>query len=190
MNAFQSLKLRVAAMRQGNGLAWLRWHGQRCAERLGRGGMLALAAALVLLAHFIVVLWPEKNELQNRAMEMYGELHACSPSIEPPGNDMTALRVQMRMDPDQRQLEIMGELLRAGLLLVDIQYQGEDTIQGRLRRTSLDITAIGSYQDVSTGLRKLAEHPLLRLESLALDRQRPENMLVNIKMRLSMLGVV
>ena len=76
------------------------------------------------------------------------------------------------------------------MLLVDIQYQGEDTIQGRLRRTSVDITAVGSYQDLSAGLRKLTDEPLLRLESLSLDRQRPENMLVNVKMRLSMLGVV
>lgn len=186
-----SIKRRFAAMRQAKALSRLRWEMQRGAEQLGRGGLLAAGAAVVLTVHCLFVLWPEKGELQLKALEIQAELHACSPSIAPPGgNDMDALRVQMRLDPDQRKLDVMGELLRSGLLLVDIQYQGEDTIQGRLRRTWLDITAVGSYQDLSSGLRNLTDHPLLRLESLAVDRQKPEHILVNVKMRLSMLGIV
>lgn len=190
MSMLTSIKRRVDVWRQAARWARWRWHGQRCAEQLGRGGLLALGASLVLIVHFVFVLWPEKGELQQKTMQMYAELHSCGPSDVEPANDMNALRVQMRLDPDQRKLEVMGELLRSGLLLVDIQYQGEDTIHGRLRRTSLDISAIGSYKDLSLGLRKLAEHPLLRLESLAVDRQKPENMLVNVKLRLSMLGVM
>lgn len=190
MKSFAEIRRRLAALRQSNGGSPLRWHAQCWAERFGRGGLLALAALLVLIVHCVVVLWPEKGTLQMRALELNAELHACQPHVAPPGNDMDELRVQLRLDPDQRKLAVMEQLVRSGLLLVDIQYQGEDTIQGRLRRTSVDVTAVGSYQDLSAGLRKLTEEPLLRLESLSLDRQKPENMLVNVKMRLSMLGVV
>lgn len=190
MKSFTEIRRRLAALRQREAGSPLRWHWQCWAERLGRGGLLALVALWVLIVHFVVVLWPEKGELQLRALELHAEIHACTPHVAPSGNDMDELRVQLRLDPDERKLAVMEQLVRSGLLLVDIQYQGEETIQGRLRRTSVDITAVGSYQDLSAGLRKLTDEPLLRLESLSLDRQRPENMLVNVKMRLSMLGVV
>ncbi|CAB3902632.1 MULTISPECIES: hypothetical protein [Achromobacter] len=190
MKSLIELRQRLVALRQGRAGSPLRWHWQCWAERLGRGGLLALVALIVLVLHCAFVLWPEKGELRMRSIELNAELHSCSPYMAPPGNDMDELRVQLRLDPDQRKLAVMEQLQKSGLLLIEIQYQGEDTIQGRLRRTSVDITAVGSYQDLSAGLRRLIDEPLLRLESLALDRQRPENMLVNVKMRLSMLGVV
>lgn len=181
---------RLRAEDQAPWRARLRWHVQHYVELLGRGGVLALAASLIVLAHCVLALWPEKDELLRRHVELIAELHACSPSLGSPGADMDTLRAQMRLDPDQRKLAVMEQLQLSGLLLVDIQYLGEEAVQGRLRRTSVDISAVGSYQDLTAALRELTEEPLLRLEALALDRQQPENMLVNIKMRLSMLGVV
>lgn len=188
MKRFESIKPRLAAVLGNSTLARARWQAQRVAQQLGRAGLLSLGTSVVLAAHFIVSL-PEKGDLRRKALEINSEMHKCTPTLEPSGV-MGALRTQLRLATDPRKLDVMGELTRSGLLLVDIQYQGEDIIEGRLRRTSLDITAIGSYQDLSSGLRSLAEHPLLRLESLSLDRHRPENMLLNVKLRLSMLGGV
>ncbi|MGB3433876.1 hypothetical protein [Achromobacter sp.] len=189
MTLIQYIRCGVAALRQRPSRTWMRWHGQRCIERLGRGGLLALAATLVLSVHLAVVQWPEKEELQVQAVELIARLLACHPGDASPGSpDLDQMRTQMRVDPDQRKQAVMDQLVQAGLLLVDIRYQGDDIIQDRLRRTSVDITAVGSYQDLSAGLRLLAAQPLLRLESLELDRQKPEDMLVNVKMRLSMLG--
>lgn len=188
MKRLTSIKPRLAAWLGSRSLARARWHAQRGVQQLGRAGLLSLGASCVLAAHAVVTL-PEKGDLQRKALEFNSEMHKCTPSLEPDGV-MGALRAQLRRDADARKLDVMGELARSGLLLVDIQYQDEDIIEGRLRRTSLDISAIGSYQDLSSGLRHLADHPLLRLESLSLDRQRPENMLLNVKLRLSMLGAV
>ena len=180
----------AAALRRLPSPTWIRWHGQRGVERLGRGGLLALAAALVLSVHLAMVQWPEKGKLQIQALELLARLLACHPgdmALGSPGLDR--MRAQMRVDSDQRKQAIMDQLVHAGLLLVDIQYQSEDISQGQLRRTWVDITAVGTYRDLSTGLRQLAGQPLLRLESLTLDRKKPEDMLVNVNMRLSMLGV-
>ena len=48
-------------------------------------------------------------------------------------------------------------------------------MRGSLRRTSMDVSAVGSYKDLTAALELLAAQPLLRMETLALDRQRPEN---------------
>ena len=52
----------------------------------------------------------------------------------------------------------------------------------------MDVSAVGSYKDLTAALELLAAQPLLRMETLALDRQRPENRLIEVKMKLSMLG--
>jgi len=189
MTLIQYIRRGAAVLRQRPSRTWIQWHGQRYVERLGRGGLLALAAALVLSIHLALVQWPEKDELQIQAVELIAKLLACHPGDASPGNpDLSQMRAQMRVDPDQRKQVIMDQLVQAGLLLVDIHYQGEDIIEGRLRRTSVEISAMGSYRNLSAGLRLLTAHPLLRLESLTLDREKPEDMLVNVKMRLSMLG--
>ena len=188
MKRLESIKPRLTALLGNSSLARARWQAQRVMEQLGRAGLLSLGASVVLVAHYIVTL-PEKGDLRRKALEFKSEMHTCSPTLEPTGV-MGELRAKLRLDTDPRKLDVMGELTRSGLLLVDIQYQGEDIIDGRLRQTSLDISAIGSYQDLSSSLRNLADHPLLRLESLSLERHRPENMLLNVKLRLSMLGAV
>ena len=75
----------------------------------------------------------------------------------------------------------MEQLGGAGLLLIDIRYRGEDAVRGSLRRTSMDVSAVGSYKDLTAALELLAAQPLLRMETLALDRQRPENRLIEVK---------
>ena len=99
---------------------------------------------------------------------------------------MEQVRAQLRMALDQRKFAVMEQLGGAGLLLIDIRYRGEDAVRGNLRRTSMDVSAVGSYKDLTAAL-ELGRAAAVRMETLALDRQRPENRLIEVKMKLSML---
>ena len=64
---------------------------------------------------------------------------------------MEQVRAQLRMALDQRKFAVMEQLGGAGLLLIDIRYRGEDAVRGSLRRTSMDVSAVGSYTDRGAG---------------------------------------
>ena len=188
MNLPAALAKRREALGNVPLLARCRWPWQRWRAALGRGGLLALATAIVLAVHGAFVLWPEQGELRRQRIALIAQLQACHTPASAPAAAMEQVRAQLRMALDQRKFAVMEQLGGAGLLLIDIRYRGEDAVRGSLRRTSMDVSAVGSYKDLTAALELLAAQPLLRMETLALDRQRPENRLIEVKMKLSMLG--
>lgn len=188
MNPVAAMVRYGASLRQASVMPRLKWHLQRGKQALGRGGLLALGTAVALAAHGVLLQWPEQDELRRQRVTLMAELEACHMPAPMPLAAMDQLRAQLRLALDQRKLAVMEQLGGAGLLLVDIRYRGEDEARGSLRRTSVDVSAVGSYRDLSAALELLAAQPLLRLETLALDRPRMENRLINVKMKLSMLG--
>ena len=127
-------------------LARCRWHWQRWRAALGRGGLLALATAIVLAVHGAFVLWPEQGELRRQRIALIAQLQACHTPASAPAAAMEQVRAQLRMALDQRKFAVMEQLGGAGLLLIDIRYRGEDAVRGSLRRTSMDVSAVGSYR--------------------------------------------
>ena len=100
---------------------------------------------------------------------------------------MEQVRAQLRMALDQRKFAVMEQLGGAGLLLIDIRYRGEDAVRGSLRRTSMDVSAVGSYKDLTAALELLAAQPLLHGDAGA-GPPASGARLIEVKMKLSMLG--
>ena len=121
------------------------------ARGAGPGGLLALATAIVLAVHGAFVLWPEQGELRRQRIALIAQLQACHTPASAPAAAMEQVRAQLRMALDQRKFAVMEQLGGAGLLLIDIRYRGEDAVRGSLRRTSMDVSAVGSYKDPDRG---------------------------------------
>ena len=101
------------------------------ARGAGRGGLLALATAIVLAVHGAFVLWPEQGELRRQRIALIAQLQACHTPASAPAAAMEQVRAQLRMALDQRKFAVMEQLGGAGLLLIDIRYRGEDAVRGK-----------------------------------------------------------
>ncbi|WZB61974.1 hypothetical protein WJ970_34610 [Achromobacter xylosoxidans] len=77
MNLPAALAKRREALGNVPLLARCRWHWQRWRAALGRGGLLALATAIVLAVHGAFVLWPEQGELRRQRIALIAQLQAC-----------------------------------------------------------------------------------------------------------------
>ena len=101
---------------------------------------------------------------------------------------MEQVRAQLRMALDQRKFAVMEQpgRRRAAADRHSLSRRGRGA---RQPAAHLDgCVGGGLVQDLTAALELLAAQPLLRMETLALDRQRPENRLIEVKMKLSMLG--
>ena len=80
MNLPAALAKRREALGNVPLLARCRWHWQRWRAALGRGGLLALATAIVLAVHGAFVLWPEQGELRRQRIALIAH---CRPATRP-----------------------------------------------------------------------------------------------------------
>ena len=116
-------------------LARCRWHWQRWRAALGRGGLLALATAIVLAVHGAFVLWPEQGELRRQRIALIAQLQACHTPASAPAAAAMSRCARSCAWRWTSAFAVMEQLGGAGLLLIDIRYRGEDAVRGSLRRT-------------------------------------------------------
>ena len=161
----------------------LRWQRQVLACHLGRGGRLALAACGLLLGYGALAQWPQQQDLQQRRQRL------SAPPRAGGGADRRAqqLRAQLSEDMNPRK-QVLAQLSQAGLIVFDAAYRDEPEAGGKLRRVSVELSAAGRYPELMAALVALKAQPLLRLETLTLERAQTTNVMLSIRMRLSMLG--
>ena len=154
MNLPAALAKRREALGNVPLLARCRWHWQRWRAALGRGGLLALATAIVLAVHGAFVLWPEQGELRRQRIALIAQLQACHTPASAPAAAMEQVRAQLRMALDQRKFAVMEQPGGAGLL-IDIRYRGEDAVRGACAHLDGCVGG-GLVQDLTAALELLA----------------------------------
>ncbi|WP_156183957.1 GspMb/PilO family protein [Chromobacterium sp. LK1] len=164
----------------------LRWQRQVLACHLGRGGQLALAACGLLLGYGALAQWPQQQDLQQRRQRLSAPPRAL-PAAEPTARAQQ-LRAQLSEDMNPRKQALLAQLSQAGLIVFDAAYRDEPEAGGKLRRVSVELSAAGRYPELMAALVALKAQPLLRLETLTLERAQTTNVMLSIRMRLSMLG--
>ena len=163
----------------------LRWQRQVLACHLGRGGQLALAACGLLLGYGALAQCRSSRTCSSGASGS-----ARRRAFAGGGADRLAqqLRAQLSEDMNPRKQALLAQLSQAGLIVFDAAYRDEPEAGGKLRRVSVELSAAGRYPELMAALVALKAQPLLRLETLTLERAQTTNVMLSIRMRLSMLG--
>ncbi|MFC5475721.1 hypothetical protein [Paraherbaspirillum soli] len=179
----QKLKIKI-----GNPLPRLRWHAQGVLERIGRNGVLAAAAALGLVAYQGLALLPEGQALQQEQQTVTADLAKLSRAPAPTAEATQTAAALLGANISARKLIVFELLRQYGLDVSDSTYREDEEVKGRMARWTLNVVASGRYSDLSRALTALQAQPLLRLDAVSLERQKIEDTLLSMKLRLSLLG--
>ncbi|MCP3024481.1 hypothetical protein [Cupriavidus basilensis] len=168
--------------------ARLRWGAGVAARRLGMPGMLAAALGVGMLGMHAGYLQPEKAHLEAERSARAKELAALPKRLsQARGTGLTLQAVQQLRNSEQA-YSIFQILAQHGLEREQATYRREIEAKGKLRRLTIGITASGSYTGLREAMREIADQPMVRIESVSIERDKIENPIISIDMRVSLLG--
>lgn len=165
-----------------------RWCAYAAGRRLGVPGLAAVAVLAAVPVACACYFNPETERLDAERAAARKALAA----IQKPGAAQNAHRMTLR---DVQKLRVreqaysVFELLEQnGIARKHATYRHEIEATGKLRRLTIDIAASGPYAGLREALRAIADQPMARVESVALERDRIDTAQLEINLRVSLLG--
>ncbi|AKM02847.1 MULTISPECIES: hypothetical protein [Burkholderia cepacia complex] len=168
--------------------ARLRWGRYVATRKLGVPGLLAAGAVVGLLGLHALYIQPGGTRLDATRGALAKDL-AALPKPGPKAGDsgMTLQDVQQLRSREQA-YSLFEILSQNGLERKHATYRREAEVKGKLRRLTISIALSGSYAGLREAMRKIADQPMVRIESVTIEREKIDSPVVNVDLRVSLLG--
>ncbi|AIO28881.1 hypothetical protein [Burkholderia cepacia] len=168
--------------------AQLRWGRYVATRKLGVPGLLAAGAVVALLGLHALYIQPGGARLDATRGALAKDL-AALPKPGPKAGDggMTLHDVQQLRSREQA-YSLFEILSQNGLERKHATYRREAEVKGKLRRLTISIALSGSYAGLREAMRKIADQPMVRIESVTIEREKIDSPVVNVDLRVSLLG--
>ena len=167
----------------------VRWQITQWQQRLGFSGLLALGVMVAALLIEVGVIHSantsdrqRRQALEAGIAEQPQNVQVTEPAVveKLPGADEFATRLEHLLDL----------LTRRGFIIQQTTLAYSAASDAGLQRLDIEIPLTGPYSLLRESLTELAREPALRIESLTLERQAITSGVLNITLKLSLLGVV
>ncbi|WDD92718.1 hypothetical protein Bsp3421_002744 [Burkholderia sp. FERM BP-3421] len=179
---------RLSAIDTGALRARLHWAVFAAGRRLGPLGMLAGAVLAVSPLLYTAHLGPETERLEAARAEHRRTLAALPrPDVARGAGGMTLRDVQQLRSSEQA-YSVFEILMKHGVERKHATYRREAEVKGQLRRLTIGIAASGTYLAAREALRAIADQPMARIESVTFEREKIDSPLLDITLRISLLG--
>ena len=160
----------------------LRWQLMQCQQRLGFWGLLALGVMVTTLVIEVAVIYPagatdrmRRQEIQAGIDEQPQEVQVTEPVV--------VERLPSADDFAPRVLTQRGFIIKQTTLAYSAPGDSE------LQRLDVDIPLTGPYTLLRDALTDVAKEPAVRIEHLTLERKDITSGMLNITLKVSVLGV-
>ena len=167
----------------------LRWHLMQWQQNLGFWGLLALGVMAAALLIEISVIHPagaadtlRREELEAGIGEQPQNVQVTEPAVveKMPSAEDFAPRLE----------RLLGTLSQRGFVIDQTTLAYSAPGDTGLQRLDVEIPLVGPYHLLREVLVDIAQQPAVRIESLTLERKEITSGLLNINLKLSVLGVV
>lgn len=167
----------------------MRWHLMQWQRRLGSGGLLALAVITAALVIDQAVVHPAiaVDHLRRQAVELGiaeqpQDVQVTEPAVveKMPSADDFAPRLE----------QLLAALTRRGFIIEQTTLAYSSPGDTGLQRLDVEIPLAGPYSLLREALLDVAREPAVRIENLTLERKDIASGLLNINLKVSLLGVV
>ncbi|WP_414448999.1 hypothetical protein AB4851_06935 [Burkholderia sp. 22PA0099] len=168
--------------------ARLRWGAYVATRKLGVPGLLAAASAVALLGLHALYLQPEHVRLAAMRDGLAKQFAALPvPAAKAGTGGMTLDQVQQLQSGTQA-YALFEILAQNGLERKNATYRSAAEVKGKLRRLTIDIALHGSYLGLREAIRAIAGQPMVRIESVTIERDGIDSADINAALQVSMLG--
>ncbi|MCM2364009.1 hypothetical protein [Pseudomonas sp. SR18] len=166
----------------------LRWQLMQCQRRLGFWGLLALGVMFTTLVIEVAVIYPagatdrmRRQEIQAGIDEQPQEVQVTEPVVVErlPSADDFAPRLE----------KLLGVLTQRGFIIKQTTLAYSAPGDSGLQRLDVDIPLTGPYTLLRDALTDVAKEPAVRIEHLTLERKDITSGMLNITLKVSVLGV-
>jgi hypothetical protein len=179
----------LTALSVDNPLPRLRWASHRMQDRLGGLGIAALAVLAVVCVYYFAIQMPRAASLVQDKADLTRQLAALGSQPARAGQSHAdRLKAMLDGDTSTQKLAVFETLHEYGIDARESTYRKDDEVKGKLERWSMNIAMTGRYSDLIHALHAFADQPLLRIDALTLDRPRIDDDMLNITLRISLLG--
>lgn len=167
----------------------LRWQLMQCRQRLGFWGLLALGMMAAALLIDVAVIRPALISDQQRRQEL--EAGIAEQPQEVQVTEPVAVEIMPGAEDFAPRLEkLLGLLAQRGFLIEQTNLAYSAPGDTGLQRLEVEIPLTGPYSLLREVLNEMAREPAVRIESLTLERKAISSGMLNINLKLSVLGVV
>ena len=167
----------------------VRWHLMQWQQNLGFWGLLAVVVMAAVLVIEVTVIHPaevadnlRRQELEAGIAERPQDVQVTEPATveKIPSADDFALRLE----------QLLGSLTQRGFVIeqTTLAYSAPDDTG--LQRLDVEIPLAGPYSLLREVLADVAREPAVRIENLTVERKNIISGLLNINLKVSLLGVV
>ncbi|VBB14474.1 hypothetical protein [Burkholderia stabilis] len=168
--------------------ARLRWGAYAATRKLRAPGLLAAGAIAGLLGVHALYLQPDSARLDATRDALTKEFAALpKPGAKAGEGGMTLKDVQQLRSREQA-YSLFEILLQNGMERKHATYRREAEVKGKLRRLTINMAMSGSYAGLREAMRKIADQPMVRIESVSIERDKIDSPDVNVDLRVSLLG--
>lgn len=167
----------------------VRWQLMQWQRRLGFWGLLALTIMAAALVIDVTVIHPasvadsrRREELEIGIAEQPQDVQVTEPAVveKMPSADDFAPRLE----------QLLGTLTRRGFVIEQTTLAYSAPGDTGLQRLDVEIPLAGPYSLLREALVDVAREPAVRVENLTLERKEIISGLLNITLKVSLLGVV
>lgn len=166
----------------------LRWFAANVQRALGSRGTLALLVIAATLITQLGVINPGHEGIAMRLKEAQAGISVKPDAVQK--REPSRLHQLASTDTFDARLEALISALKSHRLLIkDIQFQYSPVDENRLQRLEVELPMLGTYLMLREALPALLEQPAVRVESISLSRKTIGDPVVEISLKLSLLGV-
>lgn len=170
-------------------LPHLRWHLMQWQQRLGFWGLLALGLMAATLLIEVTVIQPagivdsqRRQELEAGIAEQPEDVQVTEPAV--------VERLPSAQDFAPRLEKLLGALTQHGFIVEQTTLAYSASGDTGLQRLDVDIPLVGPYALLRDALVDVANEPAVRIERLTLERKEITSGMLNINLKVSVLGVL
>ncbi|ARL38876.1 hypothetical protein [Burkholderia pseudomallei] len=166
----------------------VRWCAYAAGRRLGSVGLAATAVVAAVPIAYSVHFQPETARLAEARVEARKTLAALPTPGTGQGATGLTLRDVQKLRISEQAYSVFEILEHNGIERKHATYRRDVEAKGKLRRLTIGIAASGSYAGLRAALRAIAIQPMVRIESVSLERERIDSAQLDINLRISLLG--
>ncbi|WP_321790388.1 hypothetical protein [Burkholderia pyrrocinia] len=168
--------------------ARLRWSAYAATRKLRVPGLLAAGAVVGLLGLHAFYLQPDGARLDSTRDALAKELAALPKPGPKAGDGSMTLKDVQQLHSSEQAYSLFEILTQNGLERKHATYRREVEVKGKLRRLTISMAMSGSYVGLRNALRTIADQPMVRIESVVIEREKIDSPVVNVDLRVSLLG--
>lgn len=164
------------------------WCAYAVRRRLGVFGLCAAAVLAALPVVHALHLQPEAERLAGVRAESRKALAALPKPDDVKGAAGMTLHDVQKLQVSEQAYSLFEILKKNGVDRKNATYRRDVEAKGKLRRLTIGIVATGPYAGLREALRVIADQPMVRIESVSVERDRIDRPTVDVNLRISLLG--